>query len=92
MAYFLQSYGLNNVQNHRLSNMPSLVIVELTRILFLAWKKYADPFEIIYANCGIAPCLSVFFALTRHGNTFLKTCMAAMLKTAKPLQSYYALL
>ena len=61
MAYFLQSYGLNNVQNHRLSNMPSLVIVELTRILFLAWKKYADPFEIIYANCGIAPCLSVFF-------------------------------
>jgi len=49
------------IRDRTLIVVPSLVIVELTRILFLAWKKYADPFEIIYANCGIAPCLSVFF-------------------------------
>ncbi len=36
---------------HCMPSVTSIVSVELTLILFLAWKKYAGPFEIIYANC-----------------------------------------
>lgn len=36
--------------------LTSPVIVELTGILFLAWKKYASPFGDVYAQRGISSC------------------------------------
>src|SRR6266566_5556011 len=40
-----------------LCGVRSTAIVELTRILFLAWKKYACMFSKIYANRRISPSL-----------------------------------
>jgi hypothetical protein len=44
--------GTNPPDSHR-SDVMSIISVELTLILFLAWKKYADTFANVYSKRGI---------------------------------------